>query len=163
MEDSPKILICTCICETLFPIIDTLCSAPTQSDEFGHPRHAVSLYSKLRSQKILGGSSVNNNETFMHAILSIWHKMRYGEPDWIMFKDFVNSSEYKGSHYSSMESKIANYKIVKEINDESNIVWYSGKAWEKYRIPANVQDYRAAGILLAQFWPWGDMLDHDNL
>ena len=39
-----------------------------------------------------------------------------------MFKDFVNSDEYTGSYYSSMESKIANYKIVKEINDESNIV-----------------------------------------
>ena len=163
MANNPKVLICTCICETLFPIIDTLCSAPTQTNDFGHPRYATSLYSQLRSQKILGGNSVNNNENFMHAILSIWHKMRYGEPDWIMFKDFVNSDEYTGSHYNNMESKIANYKIVKEINDESNIVWYSGKAWKKYRIPANVQDYRAAGILLAQFWPWGDMLDQDKV
>ena len=71
MANNPKVLICTCICETLFPIIDTLCSAPTQTNDFGHPRYATSLYSQLRSQKILGGSSVNNNENFMHAILSI--------------------------------------------------------------------------------------------
>ena len=81
----------------------------------------------------------------------------------ILKENIVNSDEYTGSHYNNMESKIANYKIVKEINDESNIVWYSGKAWKKYRIPANVQDYRAAGILLAQFWPWGDMLDQDKV
>ena len=67
-----------------------------------------------------------------------------------------------------MESKIANSKIVKEIDDEANIVWYSGKAWEKYRNhnnlkDNNIQDYQAAGILLSKFWPWGDMLDQDNL
>lgn len=67
----PKILICTCICETVFPIIDSLCSSPTQKDDFGHPQYATSLYSKLRAHSILGGPSVNNNENFMRAILSI--------------------------------------------------------------------------------------------
>ena len=162
----PKVVICTCICETLFPIIDTIRSAPDITLDNGHPRYSISLYSKLRSQQILGGNSVSNNEVFMRAILSIWHKMRYGEPDWIAFEDFVNSDDYKGSHYELMSKKIANFQIVQKIKEQANIVWYSGKAWEPYRNSIGtriISNYEAAGVLLAQFWPWGDSFDHDNL
>lgn len=162
---TPKQLICICICESIFPLINQLCDGPTESYE-GHPRFATSLYSKVRGLSVLGGGDVSNNREFMHALLSVWHRWRYNTPDWITFSDVVSEEEYQGTSYDVMEKKIANFSIVQAIKDESNIVWYSGKAWKDYRNKIgsnNIKDYKNAGLLLAQFWPWGDMLDHDNL
>ena len=69
-QHAQKVLICKCICEVLFPIIDNLREAPKDSF-MEHPRYKDSLYSRLSGTKIMGGSDINNDANFMHAILSI--------------------------------------------------------------------------------------------
>lgn len=161
-QNEQKVLICKCICEVLFPIIDNLRQAPTESF-LGHPRYKDSLYSRLSATKIMGGNDINNDSNFMHAILSIWHKMRYNEPDWVVFSEVVDEAKYEGLHYDQMKKKIANSSIVESIKEQANIVWYLGKSWKPYRDKigsTNINDYEKAGILLAQFWPWDNFMDN---
>lgn len=158
-----KIIVCQAIMSAMMPLIDR-----AKIDVNGFDPKRDYLYSRVLDSEVPGVNKKIFQEArggradFMHGILTIWHKVRYGDPDWITLRDWISENPDLAVSLANTpehQDYITNARIISNY-DPMQAVWYSGKKWAAARdvvdstLSSNT-DY-AMGVALAQLWTWNN-------
>lgn len=130
--------ICTIICKELFPIITSTKGEPPSTN------FLIFRVFRKASDKQKG-----YNKEFFNILLTAWHQYTYGPNAWITRAEHLGISED-----GARANFIANRTLI---NNLDKVYWYSGKAWEPYRLRIQgigEQSLEQSGRLLAELWKW---------